>query len=96
MYHGPLTRTTLEGVRDAVTAIAKGGVLGDLPTLWIHGELDPLAPLAETQAAFDLIGGTDLRRIVYPGGMHEVLNETNRDEVIADVLAFLDEVLAKR
>ena len=25
-----------------------------------------------------------------PGAMHEVLNETNKDEVLADVEAFLD------
>lgn len=28
---------------------------------------------------------------VYPGGRHEMLNETNRDQVIADLIAWLDE-----
>jgi alpha-beta hydrolase superfamily lysophospholipase len=27
---------------------------------------------------------------LYPGGRHEMLNETNRDEVMRDVIAFLD------
>jgi alpha-beta hydrolase superfamily lysophospholipase len=26
----------------------------------------------------------------YPGGRHEMLNETNRDEVVADLKAWLD------
>jgi alpha-beta hydrolase superfamily lysophospholipase len=26
---------------------------------------------------------------LYPGGRHEILNETNRDEVTADIVAWL-------
>ncbi len=29
----------------------------------------------------------------YPGGRHEMLNETNRDEVMDNIVAWLDEVL---
>jgi len=35
----------------------------------------------------------DIRLIVYPGARHEVFNETNRDEVIADLVGWLDEHL---
>ncbi|MET0954739.1 MAG: alpha/beta hydrolase, partial [Cryobacterium sp.] len=35
-------------------------------------------------------GLTDVRLIVYPGARHEVLNETNRDEVLADLVGWLD------
>ena len=30
----------------------------------------------------------------YPGARHEVLNETNRDEVTGDVIGWLDAVVA--
>jgi len=30
---------------------------------------------------------------VYPGAQHEILNETNKDEVVDDVLGFLHGVL---
>lgn len=33
--------------------------------------------------------GTALERRVYRGAMHEIFNETNRDEVVDDVGAFL-------
>ena len=33
---------------------------------------------------------SDVEAIVYPGARHEVFNETNRDEVIADLVAWLD------
>ena len=64
--------------------------------MWIHGELDPLAPLAETRAAFEIIAGNALRSVIYPGVMHEVFNETNKDEVIAEVIGFIDDVLVSR
>ena len=38
------------------------------------------------------LGDVEVR--LYPGGRHELLNETNRDEVTADILAFLDRVTA--
>ena len=32
----------------------------------------------------------------YPGARHEILNETNRDEVMDDIVEWLDERLAVR
>jgi alpha-beta hydrolase superfamily lysophospholipase len=29
---------------------------------------------------------------VYDGARHEILNETNRDEVVADIVAFVERV----
>jgi alpha-beta hydrolase superfamily lysophospholipase len=89
VYHGPFRRETLLGFGTAIEAIAQGPSLGALPTLWIHGELDALAPLAATREAIERIRGPQLREKVYPGAQHEIFNETNRDEVIGDVLAFV-------
>jgi alpha-beta hydrolase superfamily lysophospholipase len=33
---------------------------------------------------------TDLELIVYEGARHEVFNETNKDEVIADLVEWID------
>ena len=35
-------------------------------------------------------GVADVTVTVYPGARHEIFNETNRDEVTADVIAWLD------
>lgn len=94
IYHGGLHRETIQSVKDAVARIAAGGDLGDLPTLWLHGELDPLAPVAETTRAFETIGGSALEQKIYPGAMHEIFNETNQDEVLDDVTTFVGKVLA--
>jgi alpha-beta hydrolase superfamily lysophospholipase len=91
VYHGAIHRETIETIKSQVEAIAAAGDLGDLPTLWLHGENDPLAPLPEATRAFEVVGGAALQQKVYPGAMHEIFNETNKDEVLADVTAFIAE-----
>lgn len=78
-------------------ALAK--VKAGLPIYVFVGDEDPinqklarLTPLVEAYRAAGL--GVDLK--VYPGGRHEMLNETNRDEVVADLLAWLDGTLSRR
>jgi alpha-beta hydrolase superfamily lysophospholipase len=89
VYHGPFRRETLRGLGGAVRAFADGGTFGSLPTLWIHGEADELVPLADTRPAVEAARGDVFEEKIYPQARHEVLNETNRDEVIGDVIAFL-------
>jgi alpha-beta hydrolase superfamily lysophospholipase len=89
IYHGPLHRQTLETIFASVQTIAQGPVL-ELPTLWIHGELDPLAPYPVTREAVDRLRTDQVQEKMYPGAMHEIFNEINRDEVIADTIAFID------
>jgi alpha-beta hydrolase superfamily lysophospholipase len=38
----------------------------------------------------DALGLTDVSYRIYPGARHEILNETNREEVHSDILAWLD------
>jgi alpha-beta hydrolase superfamily lysophospholipase len=95
VWHGPFRRATLEALFAAVRTIAAGPPLGRLPTLWLHGEDDALTPLAETRAAMERVRGERFESIVYPGARHEVLNETNRSEVLAAVTSFVDRALAR-
>ncbi|AXV07485.1 Lysophospholipase [Euzebya pacifica] len=73
-------------------------VRDDLPMLIVSGDADPLA---QGGATVELLaqryrdaGLGDVEVRLYPGGRHELLNETNRDEVTDDILAFLDRVTA--
>jgi alpha-beta hydrolase superfamily lysophospholipase len=70
------------------------GIRKDLPVLLVSGTDDPLAGGG---AAVELVaaryrdsGIRDVQVRLYPGARHEVLNEINRDEVTADIIAFLD------
>jgi len=61
-----------------------------LPVLLIHGEDDPLCSV---EGASDYVAGfssQDKTVIVYPGGRHEMLNETNRDQVMDDLWQWVE------
>jgi alpha-beta hydrolase superfamily lysophospholipase len=93
VYHGPFLRATLEAIFAAGRAVASGPKLA-VPTLWLHGELDGLAPLEATRPAAERIAGPVFEQKVYEGAMHEIFNETNADEVITDAISFLNRQLA--
>jgi alpha-beta hydrolase superfamily lysophospholipase len=66
----------------------------DLPVYITVGEMDPVnGGLVLVDALVDryrVAGLTDLTVRVWPGARHEVFNETNRFEVIADLVDWLD------
>jgi alpha-beta hydrolase superfamily lysophospholipase len=90
VWHGPFKRQTLQALDSALRTINAGSKLGDLPTLWLHGEDDQLVPLNETRAGIDTLAFTDLEEVIYPQARHEVFNETNKDEVLTKTAEFID------
>lgn len=69
----------------------------DLP-LWIaSGAEDPVheggRAFHALVALYEARGFSDLSSKLYPGARHELFNETNRDEVTADFVAWLDRVV---
>jgi alpha-beta hydrolase superfamily lysophospholipase len=70
----------------------------DLPLLILNGADDPIGGAEGGQALADHYreaGLTEVTFTAYAGGRHELLNETNRDEVTADLLAWLRAVAAR-
>lgn len=70
----------------------------DLPLLVMSGEQDPVggkhaAGVREVASALSEAGVEDVTLEIYPQGRHELFNETNRDEVTAMVIAWLDDHL---
>jgi len=65
----------------------------EVPILIVSGSDDPLPlqdSLARLAQAYQERGVHDVSLRTYPGARHEIVNETNRDEVIADVIGWLD------
>lgn len=64
------------------------------PILMISGDMDPVGDYGDgvkkVHGWLQQAGIQDLTLHLYPGARHEVLNETNRAEVYADVLAWLE------
>lgn len=66
----------------------------DLPVLVLSGAEDPVGgagqQVREVADALRAAGVRDVTLTLYPDGRHEMFNETNRDDVTDDVLAWLD------
>ena len=75
-------------------------IRSDLPVLVTVGAADPVnGQLALVGALVDRLtaaGLTDVTLHVWPDARHEIFNETNRDEVVADLVAWLDRVAPAR
>ncbi len=86
----------LFGICDALRLLGRPTrtMAKNLPILLLAGSEDSLggeasvAKLANAYACRSRL--TDVHAIVYPGARHEVFNEINRDEVVADLIGWLD------
>ncbi len=69
----------------------------DLPIYLFAGDKDPLnRELALLHLLIDRYRAAGLKDVTYdfyPGGRHEMLNETNRDEVIANLVAWINRMV---
>ena len=84
--------------RRLVDPAALAGIRKDLPIYIFAGDKDPvnhglewLTPLAERYRA---AGIANVSEKYYPEGRHEMLNETNRDEVVRDLANWLQKAFA--
>jgi alpha-beta hydrolase superfamily lysophospholipase len=94
VWHGPFKRPTVEAIDRGLRAIADGPGLGDLPTLWVHGEDDQLVPIGGTRVGVEHLRGSRFTERTYPGARHELFNELNADDVVAEVTGFVREAVA--
>jgi alpha-beta hydrolase superfamily lysophospholipase len=95
VWHGPFKRPTLEAINVGLAAVEDGPSLASLPLMWAHGEADQLVPVAGSRSGIEHLRGEYFVERVYPEARHEIFNEINRDEVLADVTAFIREALAQ-
>jgi alpha-beta hydrolase superfamily lysophospholipase len=94
VWHGPFKRPTLEAINTGLAAVEDGPSLASLPLMWAHGEADQLVPVAGSRRGIEHLRGEHFVERVYPEARHEIFNEINKDEVLADVTAFIRETLA--
>jgi alpha-beta hydrolase superfamily lysophospholipase len=78
----------------AQEAAFAGAASLDLPILLMHGEDDCVVDVEGTRRLHGLVASADKELRTWPGGRHELLNETNKDEVCAHLLAWLERRLS--
>jgi alpha-beta hydrolase superfamily lysophospholipase len=85
------------GAREATRPGNLRTVPADLPLYVFSGSDDPVHDeqknLDRMLSAYRAAGLKPVTRI-YPGGRHELFNETNRDEVVSDLIGWLDSAAA--
>jgi alpha-beta hydrolase superfamily lysophospholipase len=90
----PFTTQLAIDLLDALGPIAGASMIArvpkDLPIFVFSGSRDPVGQ--NLQGLIDAYRAAGLRKVtvrLYPDGRHEMLNETNRDEVVKDLIAWL-------
>lgn len=77
---------------------ALSGLPLNLPVLIASGSEDPVSDSGRTvKILADMyrgIGIKNVKLVLYPGARHEILNETNRDEVTKDILEWIASAIA--
>ena len=100
LLHDPLTwkggfrRETMLAVEPAWAEVAEGAAAGrpDVPVLFVHGGSDPVVPVADSWAIAAQLPRATVRE--FPGDLHDVLNEHDRDAVHDVVAGFVQRVTA--
>jgi alpha-beta hydrolase superfamily lysophospholipase len=62
-----------------------------VPLLILHGTADRVAAAAASQALYEQAESDDKQLRLYEGLYHEVLNEPEREQVLADLIAWMEE-----
>lgn len=87
----------LQAMDDIARPSAQAKISKDLPIYVFSGSDDAVGENTRSvQRLLTAYERAGLRRVThrfYSGGRHEMLNETNRDEVLADLIAWLDATL---
>lgn len=70
---------------------------GTLPVFMVSGDADPVGDYGRgVQKAYESLRDAGVENIslkLYKGGRHELLNETNRDEVMQDIFRWIEETV---
>jgi alpha-beta hydrolase superfamily lysophospholipase len=93
-YHGGFKRPTLAAMAVAILEAALDCRQLTGSVLWQHGEADQLVPMEGSRRTIELFTNADVTRHIYRGARHEIFNETNRHEVLADTTRFIEAAVA--
>ncbi|MEM9133160.1 MAG: lysophospholipase [Actinomycetota bacterium] len=94
IYRGRYKRPLLEAEVIALDRFTAEIDALTMPVLFCHGDSDPFVDYRTSLAAAESMPTSDLTIRVYEGARHELVNETNRDEVIDEIARFVTRIAA--
>ena len=84
-----------EGMKVLTKKNAMDKIPGSLPVLFVSGAEDPVGSNGEGVARvfrkYERAGIQDVKMKLYPKGRHEILNESNREQVYEDLYQWMDD-----
>jgi acylglycerol lipase len=83
------TRTAAELAR-ADDRLKKEFPLITLPVLILHGTLDRVTKPSGSQLFYDMAGSADKALKLYEGHYHDLLNDVDKEKVLADITGWLN------
>ena len=66
-----------------------------LPLLILHGTADKAAKPSGSQFFYDTAGSKDKTLKLYEAGFHDLLNDVDKDKVMADITRWIDAVVTR-
>ena len=96
VYHGGYKRPLLEAEVNALDRFNAELDRITMPVLFLHGAADPFVPYRISLEAVQRMPTNDLTIRIYPEARHELVNELNRDEVIAALATFVERVASRK
>ncbi len=90
VYHGRVRAGLAAAMSRAARRIARDARTIDLPLLIMHGTEDVLASPDGSRRLFERVASLDKTLKLYDGLHHEILNEPEQLQVLADMVIWLD------
>src|SRR4030095_14456026 len=81
---------TSKAIIDAADRLREGFPLIKLPVLILHGTDDKATNPSGSQFFYDNTGSTDKTLKLYEGAYHDLLNDLDKEVVIADINEWID------
>jgi alpha-beta hydrolase superfamily lysophospholipase len=89
-FHGKLPARTVAELGAEVETFPDGAARITVPLLIMYSTSDPIVAPSGSEMLAERAGSADLTLRDWPGLLHEILNEPERDAVIAEMLDWLD------
>jgi len=90
VYRGKATAGLVTALFSAMKRVVENATSIRLPMLIMHGSVDSLTAVEGSELLHDSISSGDKKIVIYDGLYHEILNEPERKNVMADILQWLE------
>lgn len=89
-FHGKLPARTVAEIGNEVATFPERAAAIDVPTLIMYSATDPIVAASGSEMLAERVGSGDVTLRNWDGLRHEILNEPERDDVIAEIADWLD------